>query len=557
MRTGGGDDRSGGEHLLRPLTKHGSTPLRTRTILLAAALAGSVAFAPAAFTAAAGDDDPGVGSSNFTLVENLPHSGGGRGSDIEFATLSYADADAAAAAGYANPGADALPDEPGIQKDIALAGTTGTQFYLYDVTTPEAVYETAAYECPANQGDTQVFTREAEDGTVRTFTTYTVEDGGSAVSPSVRCGVDAGLSPVGANEGAGWTGTFIIELTDPFAPAAVAFIPVEEGSHNGTVHPSGNYFYNSNSSLVTEIATRNPGIEYYDISDFENIERLGKLELPFVPLSLGSESHDITFDAAGDRAYSAALSQGVIIDTSDPANPTIISNFVDPTIQVWHQSDPIDVGDRRFLVIEDEVAGATGTGQCPNGGVHVYEVTPGTDLETVPLKVGYWNIDEARVMATEGGDTPVAPSCTAHVFRLYPESNLMTISYYNGGVRVVDLGGLEGVSLGAQGVTTSSDLEAPLLQIGWRRFDNSNSWAAKAPRITVDDDGNVEDFTVFSNGGRGLDVLAFDADDAAGAAEAARSSQWLSPREAELELGTVQLSPGELRSNLSPYSCLL
>ena len=31
---------------------------------------------------------------------------------------------------------------------------------------------------------------------------------------------------------------------------------------------------------------------------------------------LGTESHDITFNEAGDRAYSAALSQGVIIDTT-------------------------------------------------------------------------------------------------------------------------------------------------------------------------------------------------------------------------------------------------
>ena len=37
---------------------------------------------------------------------------------------------------------------------------------------------------------------------------------------------------------------------------------------------------------------------------------------------LGTESHDITFNADGTRAYSAALSQGVIIDTTDPANPT-------------------------------------------------------------------------------------------------------------------------------------------------------------------------------------------------------------------------------------------
>lgn len=508
--------------------------MRTRTILLATALAGSVAFAPAAFTSQTGSQDEGTGSSNFTLEANVPHSGGGRGSDIEFATFTFDDVDHVPSA-YRNAAADADPDTPGIQKDIALAGTTGTQFYLYDVTVPEESYQTAAYECPANQGDTQVFTRDG-----RTFTTYTVEDSSaSGIGLGTACYQDvySGLP------GQPTSGTFIIEITDPFNPVGVAFIPVPEGSHNGTVHPSGDYFYNSNSSLYTDTALDGgAGIEYYDISDFENIERLGRLLLPPIPLSLGTESHDITFDDDGDRAYSAALSQGVILDTSDPANPAIVTTFVDPTITVWHQSDPIDIGDKRYLVIEDEVAGATGTGQCPNGGVHVYDITG--PLELRPVKVGYWNIDEVRTMST-------AYSCTAHVFRLYPESNLMTISYYNGGVRVVDLGGLVGVGLGE---TSAGD---GLVQIGWRRFEDSDSWAAKSPRITVDENGNVEDFTVFSNGARGLDVLAFDADDAAGAAEAARSSQWLTPAEAELKLGTVQLTPGEIRSNLSAYSCLL
>lgn len=517
--------------------------MRTRTVLLATALTGSLAFAPAGITAVTGAAvEPGTGSDNFTLVENIPHSAGGRGTDIEFGVLSYEDADAAAAAGYRNPGADALPDEPGIQKDIAFAGTGGTNLYLYDVTTPADTYETVAYNCPANQGDTQVFTRDG-----RTYVTLTVEDGSSAAN--VGAGSACYTDVFGPRPGQNASGTFIIDVTDPFAPVGVGHIPVPEGSHNGSVHPSGDYFYNSNSRLLVDTdPTAGPGIEVFDIRDFDDIKRATTLVLPFTPLSLGTESHDITFDDDGDRAYSAALSQGVVIDTSEPAEPTIVSTFVDPTIQVWHQADPIDVGDRRFLVIEDEVAGAVPTGQCPSGGVHVYDVTG--DLELAPAKVGYWNIDEARVHAADS-DTP-AGSCTAHVFRLYPEANLMTISYYNGGVRVVDLGGLAGIGLGADSLQGEG-----LTQIGFRRFADSNSWAAKAPRITVDADGNVEDFTVFSNGGRGLDVLGFDAGDAEGAAQAAESSQWLTPREAERKLGTVQLTPGEIRSNLADYSCLL
>jgi hypothetical protein len=60
----------------------------------------------------------------------------------------------------------------------------------------------------------------------------------------------------------------------------------------------------------------------------------------------------------------------------------------------------------RRLAAVDEVAGAVGTGQCPNGGVHIYDVTG--DNEKNPVKVGYWNIDEVRPT------TSPTHSCTAH-----------------------------------------------------------------------------------------------------------------------------------------------
>ena len=537
--------------------------MRARALLLTVAMLGGTALVPAPGSVLpvvqvapdvlgdAGVEDPGMGTDNLTLVRNLPHSG--RGSDIEFATLTYRSPGQVRQAGYRNWRADADPDTRGVQRTIALAGTTGGMLHLYDVTVPEDTYETAAYDCPANQGDTQVFTRG--ERSVRTFTTYTVEDGGSAVDGSSQCARDAGLVDGGGSEAGRHTGTFVIELSDPFAPRAVGFIPVPEGSHNGSVHPSGRYFYNSNSSLITEqaglldpaLGDGQPGIEVYDISDLQAPVRLTKLELPVVPASLGTESHDITFDASGDRAYSAALSQGVIIDTSDPAAPRVLTSWVDPTINVWHQADPIDVGDRRLLVVEDEVAGATGTGQCPNGGVHVFDVTGDP---AVPTKVGYWNIDEARVMAADGAEDPAA-SCTAHVFRLHPEAGIMTIAYYNGGVRVVDLGGLAGVGLGAQGVGDPVTGAEPMTQLTFRRFADSNAWAAKSPRITVGQDGDLEDFHVFSNGGRGLDVLRFAAE-----AEAAAQGRWLGPAEAEALL-VRDLTPAQVRAALPAYSCLL
>jgi hypothetical protein len=525
--------------------------MKVRALLLTATLVGGFAAAPAASDVA----EEGVGSDNIEHVLNVPHTTadgepGAGGSDIEFFDISYDKHEAKHLFGK-----DAVDADPSSKKTIerrfALAGTTGNGMHIYDITVPEDTYRTARYDCVANQGDSQIFTREEPvvdkkgkvkkgETVTRTYTTYTTEDSRPVPADS-QCAADLG------GEADGLIGTFIVDISDPFNPTSVAFIDVPEGSHNGSVHPSGDYFYNSNSSLHTDTAQDGgPGIEYYDISDFDNIERLGRLALPPIPASLGTESHDITFDESGDRAYSAALSQGVIIDTSDPATPAILTSFVDPTINVWHQSDPITVGEgddqRTLLVVEDEVAGAVGTGQCPNGGVHIFDVTGDP---AVPTKLGYWNIDEARVMAADGG--PVDGTCTAHVFRLHPDEGIMTIAYYNGGVRVVDLAGLAGIGLGETGLLPGLGGEEPMTQLAYHRFPDSDAWSAKTPEIA--EDGS---FYLFANDlARGLDVYFYDGSTDE---EAEAQGRWMSPAEAELEL--TRFSADELREGLK-YTCIL
>ena len=104
-----------------------------------------------------------------------------------------------------------------------------------------------------------------------------------------------------------------------------------------------------------------------------------------------------------------------------------------------------------------------------NGGVHVYDIT----TETNPTKVGYWNID------TVGTTTDAVDGrCTAHVFDIHEEQGLMTIAYYNGGVRVVDLSGLVGISLGGTQLTG-----AGMRELAFYRIEGANSWSAKTPGI--------------------------------------------------------------------------
>ena len=164
------------------------------------------------------------------------------------------------------------------------------------------------------------------------------------------------------------------------------------------------------------------------------------------------------------------------------------------------------------------MAGATGTGQCPNGGVHVYEITD--SMETNPQKVGYWNIDDVR--ATDSPDN----SCTAHVFDIHEREQLMTIAYYNGGVHVVDISGLMGISLGGSSIAGGPGMR----EIGSYRTTNADgrgfadTWSFKAPTVS-----RTGDFYAYGNDiARGLDVYRFS-----NTASASTSpGKWMTPKQA-------------------------
>jgi hypothetical protein len=421
--------------------------MRVLAVLIVAVL---VAALPAGSVAA------DKSSPNMTLVKNLPYEARNGttpnfGTDIEFANIAG--------------------------RKYALAGSYMNGMQIVDITSPRAAQIAAVYDCGVTQGDVQVFRQADKPG--RVFAGYTSDTEGDGTSTCYREAEALGFN-VKKPDGTGKNGTFIVELTNPTAPKTVSFVEVAQGSHNHTIHPSGRYLYNSNSDLINSFL---PAIEVFDISNFATPVKVTELDLPTRP-GLGTESHDITFSSDGNRAYSAALSQGVIIDTSQARAPKIVSSWLDPAINVWHQSDPVTIGGRKFVLVEDEFAGAAGGPVCPSGGFHVYEVTG--EMEKAPQKVGYWNIDDI------GLTNNLAGTCTAHVFDIHQREQVLTVAYYNGGVRVVDLSGL----------ATGEGMR----QIGMYQTENADSWSAKTP--SVDANGS---FWLFGNDmARGLDVYRFD-----------------------------------------------
>jgi hypothetical protein len=95
----------------------------------------------------------------------------------------------------------------------------------------------------------------------------------------------------------------------------------------------------------------------------------------------------------------------------------------------------------------------------------------------------------------------------------------MTIAYYNGGVHVVDLSGLTGISLAGQQVVGDG-----MKGIGHYRIQGMDAWSAKTPEIAPDGS-----FHLFANDiARGLDVYEFDG----AAAEPAEKGTWMGAAQA-------------------------
>ena len=495
--------------------------MRVRTTLVAALTSAAILIPPSTGPAVA---EEGTHSPNMSHVETIPY---GRvpfstitngGTDIEFTTLEVVKRDASGnpicvpskvkkKKGARGCATDASGNVIYVteSREYALAGSYDNGLHIFDITNPEDTTLVSRYDCRVRQGDVQVFDRDG-----RTYVTYTYDSGYSS-SVETQCFQEAmalGLHPQ-RDTGNGLFGTFIADITDPTDPTTVSFVPEPRGSHNQTVAPGGNYLYNSNSDLNAS----GGHIEIFDISDFSAPVKVKTLDL-----QTGLSSHDITFSEDGTRAYTAAVTHTLVLDTTNLADPTIVGRIIDPAVNIHHQSDPVTLTDentgltKTFLIVTDELAGAAGNAVCPGGGLHVYDISG--QLERNPVKVGVWNMPDVQLQS----DTL---TCTSHVLRLYPEEELMTIAWYAAGVRVVDISNLIGVSVGAD--RTVGNVGLGMEEIGYQFFPNSDTWSVKTNRI--EEDGS---FYMYGNDQeRGFDIYRFDGT----APQSANAGTWMSAEE--------------------------
>jgi hypothetical protein len=331
------------------------------------------------------EGEPAQGTGvDLTPVYNWSYTGG---TDLEFATIR--------------------------KRDYAIVPAQGSNgaLRIFDLTADPAQPPLVGFlPCTVSQNDVQVH------GT-------TVFMGVDGSARDTTCFEQVGVAPA--------LGVIAVDIRNPRKPRAVGFAPIAYGAHNTTLHPSGDFLYVSDSELTPKVGDA-PGSQLGRINVLDVRDVRAMTEVFTLPLPTGLSSHDIDFNAEGDRAYSAALTQTLILDTTDPAAPSIATTILDPAINISHGADLSP--DETHLYVTDEQAGAAANGVCNVGGVHIFDITN----EAVPVKTGFYAFSPVNSLTSTLTNESGVLTCTAHVLDYGPTGETFSNAGYAAGVRIVD-----------------------------------------------------------------------------------------------------------------------
>jgi hypothetical protein len=377
------------------------------TCLLASlGLAGTAAATPDS-----GDDaeaapqaQPGdaVHSDNMTLLANMPNSGAvaGVNSDLAF------------------------------QGRYAFAGNYDG-FTIFDISRPTRPQVVSQVLCPGSQNDVSV------SGDLLFLSVDSSRNDDSCAS-----------STQPETEESSWEGIRVFDISDKRNPEYVAAVETPCGSHTHTLVPDGRDVYVYVSSYrpdatfpdcqpphdgISIVQVPRAAPEQAELSSFDVLFPDGG----FPGSDTGSSTsgcHDITAYPAIDLAAGACMGDGILMDISDPAAPTVIDQVEDAGhFAFWHSATFSQDGSK--VVFTDELGGG-GAATCNEatgdefGADGIYHVTGSGDARQLEFQ-GYYKIPRYQE------DTE---NCVAHNGSLIPAPgrDIMVQAWYQGGLSVVD-----------------------------------------------------------------------------------------------------------------------
>ena len=226
------------------------------------------------------------------------------------------------------------------------------------------------------------------------------------------------------------------DVTDPYNPEQTAILTTSNGNHNLVVVPGTPFVYSSQSggeggatSIVNAEDPRNP----VEVKNWAN----------------GYGCHDATFYMNAQegkyRGYCAGIEKLQIWNLTDPANPTVISEWGWPALGV-HDFGAISLATFAHLAIPNHDASILILGDETGGGA-----APGCDFSanvggttvTGPLgNLWFYDISDETNPQLRGSYSPSVydqrGSCTAHFGRVIEDTNHVVMGFYSAGVVMVD-----------------------------------------------------------------------------------------------------------------------
>lgn len=336
--------------------------------------------------------------------------------------------------------------EPNFNSDIAFWGDYAIQgnyngFQVTDISEPESPQIVSQVRCPGSQNDVSVW----KNLVITSTDSRRTDNSCNSVALSTT------TTPSSTDPNAEyWEGLKIFDWSNPAAPELVGTVETDCGSHTNTIIPQGDRIlvYVSSYDINTNAKDcRNTGSP-------NDHDKISIVEIPLAnpaaaqviaepilfpdggfPGTTATRAtrgcHDITVYPALDVAAGACMGEGVLLDISDPVDPTVISSMTDPNFAFWHSATFTNDGSK--VLFTDELGG----GGAPTCNPTVGE-TKGADViydvrdRAAPEFLSYFKIGRTQTN-TE--------NCVAHNGVMLPtnERDVFVQAWYQGGTSVIDL----------------------------------------------------------------------------------------------------------------------
>ena len=237
-------------------------------------------------------------------------------------------------------------------------------------------------------------------------------------------------------------GLMLIDVKNPTKPRVISAINTGADTHTVKPVPGTNLLYLAGGEYI-------PGTDYGP--SVVDISNPAKPEVVARPQTLTTDCHDISFSfTEEDRklGFCAGALNGTgevkVWDVTDPLNPTLISSIVNPVIQYSHYA--VANPDGTLLAIDDEafVAHDCNTDVSPTGRVWIYDIsnpqTPLLQSSFAPPRGGNGGTNVGLFPEELPGDEGWVESwCMSHGLDWHPTTNNLAVTWYTGGVSVLDV----------------------------------------------------------------------------------------------------------------------